>query len=464
MANYIIRRLLQMFPLLLLVSLVVFALIELQPGDPIIDSIRFSNPNITAEELDRLRVIYGVDQPIAVKYTKWLTQALQGDLGYSRLYRIPALEYIVERRLPNTLALSGLAFLIAVSIAIPTGIFVALRQYSLPDYIVSFLNFIGFSTPVFWLGIMLIILTSLILTVPTTDGSPTAPEAGTVRDIRQETVTILDEEITEWTVVLETDSGEQREIFLSDYRPRVRVGETVSDETPLGTTRKELLPAGGFTSGVRPYTTEGAPRSQVAGTATITREGGETVVTVEGFLGTESYTIPPGYRLAIEDGQRVRNNQALAQQYTIATWWAFFRDRLYHLILPAFTLSVIQMAQWTRFMRASMLEVMNLDYVRTARAKGLPERSVTYKHTLRNALIPIITLIGLAIPGLISGAVLTETVFSWPGMGTALLESLISKDYNVAMVVIVLLSMLTIVFNLLADLAYAFVDPRIQYS
>jgi len=115
-------------------------------------------------------------------------------------------------------------------------------------------------------------------------------------------------------------------------------------------------------------------------------------------------------------------------------------------------------------MRASMLEVLSQDYVRTARAKGLSERIVVYKHALRNALIPIVTLMGLAIPGLFSGAVLTETIFSWPGMGRALYDSLVEKDYNVAMTALVFLALLTAVFNLIADLMYAVVDPRIRYS
>ena len=456
---YILRRLVQIIPLLLLISIVVFTLIELQPGDPIIDSLVLANPEMTAEDIAQLRRIYGVDLPIPVKYSRWLMRAVQGDLGYSRLYRIPALDFILERRLPNTLALSGLAFFLALAVSIPTGIFVALRQYSLPDYLISFLNFLGFSTPVFWLGIMLIILTSLVITVPTTQGAPTAPLDASVRAIEEEEVGGA----LRRNVVLETADGIVLPIPIRDLRPRVQVGSSVTAGEALATVRRELLPAGGFTSGVRPYVTEGSPRSNVAGVASIRHDNGSTIVTVEGFLGTESYTIPPGFRVSIEDGQRVRNNQTLARRYTFRQVMAFVADRLYHLILPAFTLSVIQMAQWTRFMRSSMLEVMNLDYVRTARSKGLSEQRITYKHTLRNAMIPIITLIGLAVPGLVSGAVLTETVFNWPGMGTALLEALISKDYNVAMAVIVLLSFLTISFNLLADIAYALVDPRIQY-
>ncbi len=130
-----------------------------------------------------------------------------------------------------------------------------------------------------------------------------------------------------------------------------------------------------------------------------------------------------------------------------------------YLILPVLALSLIQMAAW-----ASLLEVLNQDYVRTARSKGLSERVVIYKHALRNALIPMVTLVGLAIPGVLGGAVITETIFSWPGMGRAIFDALVEKDYNVAMAALALLALLTVLFNLIADLMYAVVDPRIRYN
>jgi peptide/nickel transport system permease protein len=139
-------------------------------------------------------------------------------------------------------------------------------------------------------------------------------------------------------------------------------------------------------------------------------------------------------------------------------------DRLHHLILPAVTLASIQMAAWTRFMRSSMLEVMNQDYVRTARSKGVRERRVTYKHALRNALLPIITLVGLAIPQVVNGAVLTETVFAWPGMGRAIVEAILNKDFPVAMAAILLSAVMIVAFNIVTDIVYALVDPRISYT
>ncbi len=334
MIAYIIRRLLQMIPLLFFVSLVVYTLVALQPGDPL-EGLIFQNPHLTQEDIEALKRAYGLDQPIYVRYFKWLGRALQGDFGISRTYAIPAVEFIFEQRLPMTLLLSGTAFLLAVLVSIPIGIFSAVRQYSIADYVITFLAFVGYSTPVFWLGIMLLLLFAVWL-----------PE------------------------------------LLGLDQP--------------------IFPPGGFvTPGVDPDT-----------------------------VGL----------------------------------WNYLKDRLWHLALPAFTLSVVSMAGWTRFMRASMLEVLSQDYVRTARAKGLSERVVIYKHALRNALIPIVTLMGLAVPGLFSGAVLTETIFSWPGMGRALYDALVEKDYNVAMAALVFLALLTALFNLIADIMYAVVDPRIRYS
>lgn len=148
----------------------------------------------------------------------------------------------------------------------------------------------------------------------------------------------------------------------------------------------------------------------------------------------------------------------------VGAGWPMFLDRLWHLVLPASVLATSGMAAWTRYMRSSMLEVIRQDYVRTARAKGLAEGKVINKHALRNALLPIITLIALSIPGVLNGAVLTETVFSWPGMGLLLFQAILGHDFNVAMAVLLFLALITVLFNLLADVAYAIVDPRIRYA
>lgn len=337
MLAYTLRRLLQIIPLMFAASVVIFTLLALQPGDPL-DELRQANPRMTQEQLDQLRHAYGLDQPVYVRYFKWLGRALQGDFGQSRTYAVPAAQKVFRERLPNTLILSGGAFLLALCVAIPAGIFSAVRQYSLADNIITTLAFLGFSVPVFVLGILLL-----------------------------------------YTFA----------VWLPDHIPGFPAFPPVAQV---------------------PYTTFAEVRA-----------------------GTTSFL-------------------------------EFIRNWAWNLALPVFALSLIQMAAWTRFMRGSMLEVLSLDFVRTARSKGLGERVVLYKHALRNALIPIVTLVGLSVPGVLAGAVVTEGVFSYQGMGQLILESLVSKDYNVAMAALAMLALITSIFNLIADLLYAVVDPRIRYS
>jgi peptide/nickel transport system permease protein len=323
MLAFLIRRLLVAVPTLFLISVIVYALLALKPGDPI-DELRFGNPGFTYADYERLVKLYGLDRPWYVRYWYWLARAVQGDLGPSRRYGLPAGEYVFRYRLPNTLLLSGLAAFLAFLVAVPAGVICAVYQRRFVDYFLTTLNFLGLSMPVFWLGIMLIYVFS------------------------------------------------------------VRLG---------------WLPAGS--------------------------------------------THTPGL---------------------VGSAWAHFVDRLRYLVLPVFVLSSLQMATWTRFMRSSMLEVLNLDYVRTARAKGLTEGTIIFKHALRNAVLPIITLAALTVPSIFSGAVLTETVFNWPGMGRAIYDAIIANDYNVAMAALMFISVLILFSNIAADIFYAVVDPRIRYD
>ncbi|ADV65728.1 ABC transporter permease [Deinococcus maricopensis] len=331
MFNYILRRIVQMIPLLLVISFIIYGLTALQPGDPV-DRLAFGDPNITPEDVARLRAAYGLDQPIYERYLHWLGQVLHGNFGYSQDFNIPAVEFVFQQRMPNTLLLTVPALILSTLIAVPLGIYSAVRQYSAMDYGMTFLSFIAFSTPVFWIGAMALYLFAV-------------------------------------------------------YLPGVTNGAVA-------------LPPGGL--------------------------GGD---------------VPPE-----------------------AGWFAVALDKVKYLVLPLCILMLREVAATTRFMRASMLEVLNQDFIRTARAKGLPGRRVLYKHALRNAMVPILTIMGLSIPGLFGGAVITETVFSWPGMGKAILDALVSKDFNVVMVALMLLSVLTVVFQLITDLTYALVDPRIRYS
>ena len=150
--------------------------------------------------------------------------------------------------------------------------------------------------------------------------------------------------------------------------------------------------------------------------------------------------------------------------YDLLTGWAKLGDRLRHLVLPSFALGVASAASVARYMRSSMLEVIHQDYIRTARAKGLPERRVIMKHALKNALLPIITLLGLYLPFLFSGAVLVEHVFAWPGMGKTILDAIYQRDYPTVMATTFIFAAMVVIANLIADVLYAVVDPRIRYE
>lgn len=331
MTRYLTRRLLQMIPLVVGLSIIIFLILAAAPGDPV-DLLLFGNPNVKAEDVARLKRIYGLDQPMYVRYFKWLRAATRGDLGYSRTYKTPVLS-LMWYRIGNSLWLQIPAFFLALSVAVPVGIFSAIRQYSWMDFLATFFTFFGVSIPAFWFGIMMIYIFAV--------EHP-------------------------WTALP----------FLDWLR----------------------LPAGGFnTPGVE-----------------------------------------PGLPLLV--------------------------DRLQYMILPTIVLSLLFMAAYTRYTRSSMLEVVRQDYVRTARSKGLPERAVINKHALRNALIPLATIVALSIPALFAGAPLTETVFGWPGVGRLLVEATLAGDFAVAQGIIMFLAALVIVFNLLADISYALLDPRIRYD
>ncbi len=331
MTSYLTRRLLQMVPLVIGISIIIFLILAAAPGDPV-DLLLFGNPNITAEDVVRLKHLYGLDQPLHIRYVKWVWAALQGDLGYSRTYKVPVFSLIWDR-VGNSLWLQIPAFLIALAVAVPVGITSALRQYSTVDYTATFFTFFGLSIPAFWFGIMMIYIFAV--------AHP-------------------------WTAL------------------------------PALAWLK--FPAGGFSS--------------------------------------------PG----------------------VAAGLATYVDRAHYIVLPAIVLSLLFMASYTRYTRSSMLEVIRQDYIRTARAKGISELTVINRHALRNALIPLVTIVALSIPGLFSGAPLTETVFGWPGIGRLLVDAVLAGDFAVAQGVILFLAGLVIVFNLLADVSYALLDPRIRYD
>ncbi len=314
MARFIVQRLGESLIVLLIMSFVIYGLIGLMPGDPI-DLMINADPRLTAEDAARLRALYGLDRPIAERYWNWLSAALSGDLGYSRIHARPVLDVLLPA-LANTAWLMGLGFALSLAIALPAGIAAALKPQSATDNTINLLAFAGISIPPFWLAILLIILFAVVLG---------------------------------W------------------------------------------LPAGGMGD------------ATLAGTAT-------------------------------------------------------------HLILPVLTLTLVTVGGIVRFVRAAMMEALRQDYVRTARAKGLSVRRVVFGHVLRNAMIPVVTILALNFGALFSGALITETMFGWLGMGKTIYDSILGNDYNLALVGLLFATLTTLLANLLADLAYAWLDPRISYQ
>ncbi|MHB1133057.1 MAG: ABC transporter permease [Chloroflexota bacterium] len=320
MRNYLLRRLGGVVILLLFISALVYTILSVVPGGPL-DLLVFQNPRISAAEVRRLNQLLGLDQPVHLRYFNWLLDLFRGDWGTSWgiAQGRPVLEVIMSR-LGNTLVLMAGATIVSVLIAVPVGVYSAVRQYSWIDYVVTSLSFFGMSMPTFWFGIMLVVIFAVGL--------------------------------------------------------------------------------GWFpTGGVYQY-------------------------------GHESDIV----------------------------------DRLRHLVLPTMVLSLYNTATWSRFVRSSMLEVLRQDYVRTARAKGLRESVVISRHGLRNALIPVMTMVALEIPNLFSGAIITETVFSYPGMGRLYFDAVMAADWPVVQGLVMITAMLVVVANLASDVGCAFLDPRIRFD
>lgn len=322
MTAFILRRLAQTVVVILLLSYFCYFLMTLMPGDPV-DEMIMSNPDITSADIERLRTLHGLDQPVYVRYWNWVSTIAGGDLGYSRTYRIPVTE-ILGPRLFNTFLLAGASLVLALLVAIPLGVWAALRKNTWVDYTVNLFAFSGISVPSFWIAIVLILVFAV-------------------------------------------------------YIP--------------------IFPAGGTSSiafGMTPLQT--------------------------------------------------------------------FLDRVNHLVLPVLSLSFLSIGTYVRYTRAAMLEAMENDYIRTARAKGLSWRRIYVMHGFRNALIPLITVTALSFSTLFSGAIITETVFAYRGVGQLVFESIQSNDFNVAMVAFMISVSMVLLMNLAADLLYGVADPRITYS
>ena len=318
MGRYLLRRLLIAIPSLLGISLVLFAVLALAPGDPFGELA--SNPNVPPEVAAGLRAKFGLDDPVFLRYLRWVSAMLHGDWGFSFVSRTDV-DTLIWQRLPATLLVIGSSQVLALLIALPVGVYSAMRRYSIFDQLANLWAFVGFSLPPFFTGLLFILLFSIYL---------------------------------DWLPF----------VFRSD-------------------------------------------------------------------LG--------------------------------ATGWQWYWEEFKQALMPVAVLALFQAASWTRYVRSSVLEVIRLDYVTTARAKGLPERRVIVKHVLRNALIPVVTLVALQMPALFGGAIVTEQIFRIPGIGSLLISSILANDTPVIMAVTFVFACLVVLFNLIADLLYGWLDPRIAY-
>ena len=317
MGQYVLRRLLIAIPSLLGISLVLYTVLALAPGDPFGELA--TNPNVPPEVAAALRASFGLDDPIYLRYLHWLVAMAHGDWGFSFVSRMNV-DSLILQRLPTTLYVIGSAQLLALSIAIPVGVYAATRPYSIFDQIANTLAFIGFSLPTFFTGLLFILVFSVKL----------------------------------------------------DWLPFV-------------------------------YTTD--------------------------IKGSGIHWVLEQIRQAI---------------------------------MPVMVLGLFQAASMTRFVRSAMLDVIRLDYVTTARAKGLGQTKVIVKHVMRNAMIPVVTLIALQMPAVFGGAIVTEQIFRIPGIGSLLISSILSNDTPVVMAVPFVFACLVVLFNLIADVLYGWLDPRIS--
>jgi peptide/nickel transport system permease protein len=375
MTNYLIRRFIQMTLVVIVASMSIYFLLWLSPGGPL-DELKMAgaggraNQGFTEEQINRIAEYLGLHRGPMWGYVAWLTGedwfnkigredlqtstcravpktctrgVVRGDFGTSwQVARGAPVSDVLLSRLRNTMILMVSATVISLVIAIPVGIISAVKQYSRLDYVATTFTFFGTAMPVFWFGLMMIILFG----------------------------------------------GNQSPLYKAFGFPYLPTGNVTLVRKPLAGSLLELLNA------------------------------------------------------------------------TPGSWV----DIAVHAIMPTLVLSLLYMAGWSRFMRSSMLEVLRQDYVRTARAKGLRERIVIIKHAMRNALIPLITIVVFQIPGIFGGATITETVFNWQGMGFLYVFALNANDYPVAMAFLFISSILVVIATLLGDILYTVVDPRIRFN
>src|SRR5215470_14322985 len=316
MGRYLVRRLLIAIPSVIGISVVLFTVLALAPGDPFEELA--SNPNVPPAVRAALRVKFGLDDPIVVRYLRWFIAMIHGDWGFSFVSRVNV-DTLILQRVPTTLFVILSSQVLALLIALPVGVYAATRPYSIFDQVANTLAFVGFSLPTFFTGLLFILVFSIQL----------------------------------------------------DWLPFV-------------------------------------------------------------------------YRGDID-----------------ATGWRWYWEHARQAVMPVSVLGLFLGASMTRYVRSAVLDVIRLDYVTTARAKGLGERVVIIKHVVRNALIPVVTLVALQMPAIFGGAIVTEQIFRIPGIGSLLISAILSNDTPVIMAVTFVFACLVVLFNLIADVLYGWLDPRI---
>ena len=319
MGRYILRRLLIAIPTLIVISFVVYAILAISPIDPLASFA--TDPRVPPEVRENVRNSLGLDQPWPIRYVKWVTALAQGDMGYSFMSHSPVMGLILQR-LPNTLAVVGVAYIVGVALALPIGMLSAVKRYSIWDNIATTLSFAGFALPTFFTGLLFIIIFSISL---------------------------------HWLPFI--------------YDSNLKITDLAS-----------------------------------------------------------------------------------------------FGAQIKQSIMPIMVLGLFNTAVLTRYIRSEMLEHLPLDYVRTARSKGLAERVVIVGHVLRNSLIPVVTLVALGVPAVFGGAIVTEQIFRVPGIGEMLVRSIGDGDIPVVAGIVFIFAVLVVTFNLIADVLYAVLDPRIKYT
>lgn len=312
MLKYMLRRLLDLIPTLFLVMVIVFIITRLIPGDP---ASTMLGPQASVEEVAKLRRSLGLDQPLLTQFLDYLRGLLRLDLGTSFAYRKPVIDLILER-LPNTLILAAFALVVSLFLGVSSGLISAVKRDTAVDYFFTVISLVGVSIPVFWLGLMLVLLFSVTL----------------------------------------------------GWLPATGMGD-------------------------------------------------------------------------------LRNG---------------FSSYFSHLILPGLTLATIPMANFSRITRSSMLDVLNQNYIKTAKAKGVSSFGIVVKHGFKNAGTPILTVLGMQLSSMLSGAVLTETIYSWPGMGRLIVDAINRRDFIVVQGTVLFLALLYVLINLLVDLLYKVVNPRVS--